>query len=94
MADYVDIMDVPDSELPQPLPLPDIDKAQAAQPDAPDPSLPGGVSASTNAGERVVDANGSPLAGQAASFGSGNEDVLLALDRIAQVLERIEQIMA
>lgn len=96
MAKYKDIFDVPDGELPPPLPLPagtppsgNAD-TPAPQPDTVPPAAqesPRVAGYMTN-GEFV----GAPQAQQFSAFGSDDEaieDIRLQLDRIAQTLDRI-----
>lgn len=101
MAKYKDIFDVPDGELPPPLPLPTgTPPSGNADTPAPQPDtvLPPAQESPRVAGHMT---NGefvaAPQAQQFSSFGGNDEaieDIRLQLERIAQVLERIEQIMA
>lgn len=91
MAEYKDIMDVPDSELPEPLPLPGEKPAPDAQARAAAP-VPAYEATPV---PPVSFADGQTMAeAKAMGFGGDGGNTDETLDRIALTLERIEEMLA
>ncbi len=92
MAEYKDIMDVPDSELPEPLPLPGEKPVMDANAQARAAPVPAYEATPV---PPVSFADGQTMAeAKAMGFGGDGGNMDETLDRIALTLERIEEMLA